>query len=150
LPQNNNHPYSDGINIITFDRVASFTAGTEIDYTPGRQTRKKLVSLSFLLTTSLTAANRYVHVMLDYAGTSYYIAASPILQDASKSIRYYFTAGEGTQFVTSANNYHANLPDEYLFTYTHKVVTETENIQAADQFTEVTFIFAEQPTGRQL
>jgi len=148
MSANNTHAFSQEISCLIFYRYATITAGNNLSHAPGRNSRKKLVSLSFLLTTDASPSDRYVHIICEKAGIDYHIGGVPIPQAASQARRFYFSPFEYPSFITSTNNFHAPIPNEFIFFYADTLETDIVGLQAGDQLTDITIIFAEQPTGR--
>jgi len=148
MSANNTHAFSQDISCLVFYRYASITAGNNLSHLPGRNTRKKLVSLSFLLTTDASPASRFANVICEKAGINYYIGGVAIAQSPSLVRRYYFSPSESLSTISSVNNYHAPIPNDYIFFYADALKTDIVGLQVGDQLTDITIIFAEQPTGR--
>jgi len=63
MPANNNHPSQQNVSNVIFEQIPTVTAGNNLNYNFSYHGRNKLFLLSFLFTTSATAANRLVHIV---------------------------------------------------------------------------------------
>ena len=148
MPSNNNHPSQQNVSNVIFQRIASLTAGNNLDYNLLYYGRHKLLSLSFLFTTSGTAANRLVHIICEKGGVNYYISSSSSIQGANYSKRYYFGIGYPNNSKVTPYTYFGPLPDGYLFFYADMLKTSIDGLQVDDQLTQITIITEFQPTQR--
>jgi len=148
MSANDNHPSQQNVSNVIFQRIASITAGNNLDYNLLYYGRHKLVSLSFLFTTNGTIADRHVNIICEKGGVNYYISCASTSQIASTSKRYYFGIHFPVNALTSPIAYIAPLPDAFLFFYADMLKTSIINLQVGDQLTEITMITEFQPTQR--
>lgn len=123
----------EGQGRISVPSIAAPAAGTELVYTVPSNSRQRVRSITFTLTTAAAVANREVTLILDLGGAAIAQVPSAFTQAASLTRTYSFSLGvqiiQGAQTLLTA----IPLPDMAL-TAGSRARTATTNLQAADQY----------------
>lgn len=142
-PQSGNQLSTDGPGALRSITGATPAAGGEISETVPSGARWELISISWLLTTSVTVANRSPNLIFD-DGSAVYFRANLVTPIAA-SLASQNTFGQGLGQFTSANNVRltSGLPVNNRLGAGHRIRTNTDNIQAADQYSAIQYLVRE-------
>lgn len=114
--------------------------GLEIDYTEAASSRSRLTALSFNFVTDATIGVRQVHIVYTNATATWIKAKAASTQNASETRTYQLWIG--TTPPTAPTGYiYIPLPSLPPL-QTLQIVTQTDNIQGADEFSTVRANFA--------
>jgi hypothetical protein len=127
--------------------VVAPAAGAELNISPRGGEMWRVLSLVFSLATDANVANRGVRLTVDDGTSVHWCAIAPTLQAASLTTRYGVYAGAGRE-ATSADTTTFPLGDggQWLLGG-WRLRTDTNNIQAGDQYTGIVALVEEYHTG---
>lgn len=115
-------------------------AGADWTFTIPAGTRKRVVSVSALLTTAVAVANRFASIIIDDGVNIVAQIPSGFAQAASLANQYTFA--DSTTGTASASNVSiASLPSNLILPAGFRVRSLTGGIQAADQWSNIFFLF---------
>ena len=89
-----------------------------------------------------------VKIGFEKAGTFIPLNGNPISQSANTALEYFFFPGNTNTVTTSALIKQGSLPDEFLLLDEDYVISETDDLDAGDQSTNVHLCILAQPTLR--
>lgn len=145
---NSIHPFSANINYLRKSYTAFETAGTEVDDVANVEGRAKIAFLSFIFTTNATVASRSIQIGVEVAGTFIALGGTVHPIPANDVFKYYCYPGAPVEITTSQLSRYIPLPNLYSVLKEDRVQTLTDNLQAGDQFTEISIWLECQPSAK--
>lgn len=141
-PANRVRSSLDGQGVLRSIAGTDPAAGTEISETVPTGARWRLLALSCRLVTSAAVANRSPILLLDDGAAIYFGSDPGGTIPASQNFR--FTAGQATQRLIAVTDvYQWTLPNDHRMLAGHRWRTSTQNIQAADDYSNVQYLVEE-------
>ncbi len=127
---------------LVYTAIANPAAGAEIFYNPPDNTLIQPLAVTFRLVTAAAAGTRLVRLSFQIQGHLFPFCHPQQLQDPNTTFDYFCYAGSGHYwFQVAFNNVQNSFPDWIQIDPNDLLVTQTDALDAADQFSQIHLCF---------